>query len=257
MNVLLARSQVGMEQTAAVFERAGLKVIRAAVTEIRPPADWTLVDECLRRADSFDAWACTSMNGIHMLERRLTELDPDRSIAAWRIPIFVVGEASAAQVRQSGFVPVLPPRVIDARTLAAEMRRALQPGARILHVRGDLADETLRTGLESGGLVVEDAIVYHTAFVSKDEQEKIASLCADVQVDAIVFFSPSSVDGLIATMGASWVRGKIIASLGQRTSAALEPLGLRPSFVPSKPSIEIVAEYLATRAAVHPGKAST
>jgi uroporphyrinogen-III synthase len=246
MTVVLARTREGMARSSQEFERAGLTVVEAPVTTISAPVRWEEADRTLGRLSTYAALACTSANGLIALHRRISEAHPTFLPELARIPIYVVGSASADRARSSGLKPVLLNDVTDGLTLGAAMARVLPTGSRVLHVRGDRADGALREPLLAAGCTVDDVVVYRTCIADPHTLRSIAAACRNAHPDAVVYFSPSSVDGLDLALGTSWLRQVRAIPIGHRTAEALRARAIAPAFIPVRPSGEQIAAVLAS-----------
>ncbi len=244
ITVLLTRSRARMAETAAILEQEGIDVRCAAVTEIRSPETWTDMDRALEAVGSYDAIVCTSANGMDTLVDRARSRAPRVRDGISAIPMYVVGASSADRGAAHGLRTVLLPGVVDASSLATAMTKALPSGTRVLHVQGDLADRTLGATLNGHGIVVEDVIAYRTVQVSSDERERIGRECRATDIDAVVFFSPSAVDGLVACTGDAWIKDRSVIALGKRTTARLTSLGIEVAFAPTTPSVHEIMAFL-------------
>jgi uroporphyrinogen III methyltransferase/synthase len=246
MTVVLARTKEGMERSVQDFERAGLSVVQAPVTAIAPPEQWEDADRTLNTLSSYVALACTSANGISGLHQRISDAHPALISELARIPIYVVGSSSAERARKLGLKPVLLPDVADGVTLGAAMARVLLVGSRVLHVRGDLADASLRRSLLAAECIVDEAVVYRTRIADAETLRSIAEACRHANPDAVVYFSPSSVDGLELALGTFWLRQHRAIPLGERTADALRSRAISVEFIPDRPSGEQIAHALAS-----------
>jgi uroporphyrinogen-III synthase len=126
------------------------------------------------------------------------------------------------------------------------MSRVLLVGSRVLHARGDLADGALREHLLAAECVVDDVVVYRTCVADADTLRSIADVCRSGDPDAVIYFSPSSVDGLEMAMGGPWIRERKAVALGPRTAEALRSRSIQVAYIPDRPSIDLIAAYLST-----------
>lgn len=246
MTVVLARTREGMERSAQEFVRAGLVVVEAPVTAISPPERWEEADRTLVQLRSYAALACTSANGIAALHQRIAEAHPSLMPELTRIPIYVVGPASADRAHALGLKPVLLADVTDGLTLGTAMARVLLVGSRVLHVRGDLADGSVREPLLTAECAVDDVVVYRTVIADPQTLRSIAESCRHAHPDAVVYFSPSSVEGLERALGTTWLRQVRAIPLGHRTAEALRARAINAAFIPERPSGDRIASALAS-----------
>jgi uroporphyrinogen-III synthase len=116
---------------------------------------------------------CTSANGV----RALARLSGERAV-----PLFAVGEASAARAREDGFA-----RVDDLARLA---RQRLRPEAgRLLHVAGSDVAGDLAGQLRRAGFTVERAVLYEARPAAGLSAATVRALAGGL-IDFALFFSP-------------------------------------------------------------------
>lgn len=134
MRVLILRPAPGATATARLVAQAGCEPVPVALFEVAPIA-WTLPDR------AFDALVMTSANAARHGGARLAALR--------HLPLFVVGDATAAAARAAGFERVTVGDG-DADDIARLLDADLDPGARVLHLCG-----TKRRALPTRATVTE------------------------------------------------------------------------------------------------------
>ncbi|MEO0499581.1 MAG: uroporphyrinogen-III synthase [Pseudomonadota bacterium] len=121
MRVLVTRAKTQARRTAARLEALGHDVVEAPLLEI-VPVDFALPPR------SFDGVVITSANAVAA---------PAASAPLHRLPVFAMGEASAAAARAAGFADVEAIRAAGAAALYADLgARPKLAGARLLHLTG-------------------------------------------------------------------------------------------------------------------------
>lgn len=207
---LLTRPRAEAEALAAALAARGVAAQIEPVIEI---IDCAAEPPDLR---GVQALLCTSANGVRAVARLTAER---------RLPLFAVGEASAAAARRAGFAAVESAAgdVADlARLVAARLDR--QRG-RILHAAGSTVSGDLAGLLAPEGFVVERAVLYEARPVPALSPQAIAAL-ASGRIDLALFFSPRSAAifiDLAAAAGLAEVFGGITAL--SISAAADRPLG--------------------------------
>jgi uroporphyrinogen-III synthase len=122
-----------------------------------------------------------------------------------------------------GFVP-------GQRTaLAIATELPIEPGDRVLVVRGDLAGDGLATTLRARGAVVDDIVAYRTVEGPPTSGPLLERALAAGSLVAVVFTSGSTVRGLlsIAHAGVVDVRSIPAVCIGPETAAAATAAGFR------------------------------
>lgn len=172
MRVLLTRPAGDAEATAAALVARGHEPVVAPLFEIRPvPA----VIE-----DGFDAVAATSANALRMLDRRAVErLRP--------LPLFAVGDATAAAARGLGFSDVRSAGG-DADDLARLITEASPSVGRLLRLAGrDRRDDPFMSLPKT--LAVMTLVTYEAVAIT-ELPKAVVGMLARGDIAAVLHFSP-------------------------------------------------------------------
>ncbi len=139
------------------------------------------------------------------------------------VPVAAVGPAAAsAATRAGGRVEV------TGKTGAGGLLDTLRPllsGKRVAFPHAHGADPATNAGLQAAGADVMAESVYETTPIAP----------GDDHVDAVIFGSPSAVEG--------WSRSRrldrlVVAAMGATTATALIDRGHPPHVIPDRPSVE-------------------
>ena len=170
---------------------SGFIVVREALLATEPGTDVRWLDERLAEIPEGTGMAWTSRRAAEALVHALPR---DRGKLA-RVPMYVVGEESAAPLRSAGFSPLVPAEPLGAAALAQFIAsRASKDGLRrvvILHGNRSLPD--LSDGLRERGIEVEFLEVYRTRFLNADFGGVDVALDEGTAI-IVAFFSPSGVE---------------------------------------------------------------
>lgn len=172
---------------------------------------------------------CTSANGV----RALARLCGERAV-----PLFAVGDATAARARAEGFLQVESAGG-DAADLARLVRDRLCPGkGHLLHVAGSDVAGDLAGKLRQAGFAVERAVLYEAQPVAALSAACGRALAAGI-VDFALFFSPrtaaifarlATAAGLVAAL-----RFVTAVSISAAADMALAPLLWRERHIAERP----------------------
>src|SRR5581483_7546674 len=139
LRALVTRPRAEAVELATALERRGIAALIEPLIEIRfadlPPPDLAGVRAIL----------CTSANGV----RALARLTPERGL-----PLFAVGDATAARAREAGFAAV-----VSAAGTVEDLARLVR--ARLVPVAGSAVAGDLAAALP--GYAVERAVLYAAA----------------------------------------------------------------------------------------------
>ena len=123
---------------------------------------------------------CTSANGVRALARVTGER---------QLPLFAVGEATAARARAEGFTAVESAggAVADLVRLVTERLRPQNRG--LLHVAGNVVAGDLVGALRARGFVIERCVLYEARPVGALSASAVCALRSGM-IDLALFFSP-------------------------------------------------------------------
>ena len=134
----------------------------------------------------------TSTNGARALlkaaERVFTPFEATRFAA--------IGSATRRALEVEGVAVDFQPNHSTSADLAAEL--PVNPGDRVLIIRGDLADDELAVILRARGAEVDDVVAYLTREGPEASRALLRRATSDGPIDAVVFTSGSTVRGLLA-----------------------------------------------------------
>jgi uroporphyrinogen-III synthase len=191
MGALITRPREEAESLSAALAARGI----AAVIEPMMLIDY-------RAAPSPDlagvqAVLCTSANGV----RALARLTGERGL-----PLFAVGDATAARARAEGFTAVASAggAVTDLVRLAvAELR---PHDGRLLHIAGDVVAGDLAGALRAHGFAIERRVLYEARPVGALSTPAVSALRRGM-IDFALFFSPRSAAIFVRLAGIADVAG--------------------------------------------------
>jgi uroporphyrinogen-III synthase len=141
-----------------------------------------------------------------------------------RASIAAVGHATAARLRGHGYAVDFTPSVATGAALAREL--PMTSGV-VLLARSDRALPDLPRILRERGFSVREVAAYRTMTGARGDVERVTTLLASTRNPiAVVFHSPSAIDGLLAAIDAALVARAAIFAVGPSTlRAAHERLG--------------------------------
>jgi uroporphyrinogen III methyltransferase/synthase len=182
----------------AALAARGAEPIALPTVRIAPVADTARLDAALAEAcgGGFDWLVFTSANGVTAVADRLRACgqNPGELVG---VRVAAVGPATAMAAEELGLEVRVVPAARDVAALARELRNWVDRDTRVLYPRAAIGRETLQEELRAAGVSVMDIAAYRTL----PEHEVDAQVLARVRrgdVDAVTFFSPSSVDNFLA-----------------------------------------------------------
>jgi uroporphyrinogen III methyltransferase/synthase len=222
--IVLTRAADQSPESRRQLAQLGARVLEAPTIAVRPPDDWTAVDDALGQLSRYDWLIVTSANGVAALASRLEALRLDsRALGAVRIA--AVGKRTADALWQTLRVraDVVPDKFVAERI--AEQIDAR--GKRFLLLRADIARRELPRMLADAGGAVDDLTVYCNVPATALPDDVLNALRAG-EVDWITFTSSSTVRNMVDLLGAErgLLDGVKAASIGPITSATMRESGL-------------------------------
>jgi uroporphyrinogen-III synthase len=221
---LVTRPRGQAEALAAALGHRGIAALIEPMIEIDFPAVGPL------DLAGVQALLCTSANGVEALARASAER---------ALPLFAVGEASAAAARRAGFAKVESAGG-DAGDLARLVAGRLDPQAgRLLHAAGGAVAGDLAGTLGGHGFIVSHAVLYEARPAASLSGEVRRALSAGL-IDLALFFSPRSAAifvGLARSAGLAAACAGIAAfSISAAADRALAALAWRARYVADRPN---------------------
>ena len=181
---------------------------------------------------------CTSVNGVRALARVTGE--------RW-LPLFAVGEATAARAHAEGFTTVESAcgAVADLVRLAAERLRP-QDG-RLLHAAGNIVAGDLVGALRARGFAIERSVLYEARPVGALSAPAVRALRCGTTAFAL-FFSPGTAAIFVRLAAAAGIAGccKTITALAisEAADAVLAGLPWRDRRVAERPNQPALLDML-------------
>lgn len=159
-------------------------------------------------AGDLDWVVVTSATGVGRLRAALGDADPGPGVA-----VAAIGPATARALTATGFtVDLVADRAVGEGLVEVFPRG---PG-RVVRIRPEEARDVVADGLRAKSWIVDEVVAYRTvpAVIDADTARCVRA------ADAITFTSPSTVDSVVASVGASGLPD-VVASIGPVTTRAL------------------------------------
>ncbi len=225
--VTRARAQAG--ELSAMLEDLGTQVLEFPTIEIRPPQDFTPLDEAIRELDGFDWLVFTSVNGVDAFLKRLAHHGLDVRAVSRETKIAAIGPATTERIEATGLLVDVVPREYRAESLLEEIAEASMAGQRILIPRAKVAREVLPEKLREAGAEVVVPSAYESVPSDKGKASLAASLEAG-EVDCVTFTASSTVENFVQAFGEE--AGRLleetrVACIGPITADTARGYGLR------------------------------
>ena len=237
MRALVTRPRAEAEALAALLAKRGIKAV------IEPLMEVAHHSEPLPDMAGVQAILCTSANGVRALALALA--GDERGV-----PVFAVGDATAARARAEGFHHVESAGG-DVEDLVYLVRQRLAPQAgKLLHVAGNVVAGDLGGALREAGFTVERVMLYE-AEAATSLTPATAQLVADGGFDFALFFSPRTAAIFVRLIEAAdlaaGLRPTIAVSISAAADAVLVDLPFRERLIAHPPTQAALLELIDRR----------
>jgi uroporphyrinogen III methyltransferase/synthase len=233
------------DQAAALTDRLralGAEAISLPTIEIRPPDDWTPLDEAISRLDTYDWLIFTSANGVNKFIERLDQSPSD--LRCLRARICAIGPATAEALSTLHLkVDRLPAEYVAESLLQAFAGDDLN-GKRILLPRALVARDLIPAQLEQRGARVDVVAAYQTVIPAAAAPHAQRLFAAPRRPDWITFTSSSTVKNFLSVCPKENLEAVRVASIGPITSGTARELGLSVDQEASRYTIDGLIEAI-------------
>jgi uroporphyrinogen III methyltransferase / synthase len=240
---VVTRSRDQASRLVEALNQAGARCLEVPTIEIRPPADFGLLDAALQHLGRYDWVIFTSANGVRAFMDRLFHLGGDVRVLG-RAQIAVIGPATAEALKPYGLSAEVVPKTFQAEGLLEALTPRLMGGRRMLLARAEQAREVLPQGLARMGMDVDVVPVYR-AVPPASVPEEAARLLKEGRVDILTFTSSATVHNFAALIGKdrfqTLAAGAAVASIGPITTDTLQEYGITPAIEPTAFTIPALA----------------
>jgi len=244
--IVVTRAAAQAQRFVNLLQAAGARVLETPTISIEPPTSWGPLDAALDAAGSFTWLAFTSVNGVAMVDRRLTGRRLTwGSFAQARVS--AIGPATAEALAEHGLRVEVVPREYRAEGLVDALRPLLAAGDRILLPRAAQTRDLLVKQLAHLGAVVTEVAAYTTKRVGTTGATLRNALAAGT-VDAVTFTSSSTARNFAEMFTEeerqAWLAAVTVASIGPITAATAAEYGLLTRVMPSEYTIPALARAI-------------
>jgi uroporphyrinogen-III synthase len=249
IRVLIPRTVKRGATLAEALTAAGAEPLAVPLIAIEPPEDWTPFDAAIGSlARGEYAWVVvTSLSTVDALVDRaeLVGLDLAALLGSPHAPksddppalVAAVGASTARELARHDVPVALIPKLKQwAGGLVAEFPHPTEDSKPVLVPQGDLADDTVLTGLGALGWEPHSVRAYRTV-AAPDPDPYVAELFTTGGLDAVVLTSGSTARRLVEVFGKP-PSSTIVCCIGPRTAEVARECGLTVTAVAKIPSYQ-------------------
>jgi uroporphyrinogen-III synthase len=245
--IILTRPRGQSAEWRARLEALGAQVLELPLIQVTKDYDKTTLVEAFAEIAQYEWLIFTSANGVRIFfEEFFRAFDDIRALGLAQIA--VVGEATAAAVREHHLRVELQPKKANAEELAKLLlERESIDSAKLLVVTGNLNRDTLVDMLNEARAIVDRLPLYKTEEVDLTG-DPVAGDFRQNGADAILFASPSAAqsffDQAAGLKPGAKARKPLAGSIGPTTTATMKQLGLPVDFEAAEPTLESLVAAL-------------
>ena len=244
---MVTRAAAQAERFIQLLEAAGARVLAAPAIVIGPPPSWEPLDAALDALGSFTWVIFTSVNGVAMVDRRLSSRRLAWAALAGR-RVAAIGPATADALAEHGVRVDLVPEEYRAEGLLERLRGVVTPADRVLLPRAAQTRDVLVTGLRHLGAQVTEVPAYATRRAEGGAARLREALAAGT-IDAVTFTSSSTARNFAELFTEDerrdWLGHVTVASIGPITAGTAAEYGLTTDVMPDEYTIPALARALA------------
>jgi uroporphyrinogen-III synthase len=245
--IVLTRPAGSATEWRTRLEAQGATVIDLPLIQVTKDVNLETLAEVFQELSRYEWVIFTSVNGVkYFFDEFHRVFDDIRSIGLVRIA--VVGEATAAAVREQHLRVDLQPKKASGDELAKELiKRESMDSAKVLVVTGNRNRDNLIEQLHEARTIVDQLPVYRTEETDLSADPVAADFRAK-GADAILFASPSAAQSFFDQAAALKLGAKakrpLAGSIGSTTTAAMKQLGLPVDFEAAEASLDSLVAAL-------------
>lgn len=243
--VVITRAAEQSGPLSAALREAGAEPLLMPLVAFAPPENLAPLDEALR-ASNVQWIFFTSQNAVRAVQERAQHLGLSAESLWPGARIGAVGPATSEAAEAAGFHVTYVANKHQGTALANELGERLR-GMTVLLPRSDRAGQDLVDVLDELGASPVEVVAYKTVAPSTSDAASPAAVLPD-SPDAILFFSPSAVNQLAASLGAAAFEAlsqrAALVAIGPVTQKALQSAGISRIVLARETSVEGVLAAL-------------
>jgi len=244
--IVVTRAAAQAQRFTQLLEAAGARVLEAPAIVIAPPSSWEPLDAALAALDTYTWVIFTSVNGVAMVDRRLTARGFTWSAMSGR-RVAAIGPATADALAEHGVRPDVVPGEYRAEGLVERLRAVMTPVDRVLLPRAAQTRDVLVTELRRLGALVNEVAAYTTRRGDAGTARLREALAAGT-IDAVTFTSSSTARNFAELFTdderRAWLSRVTVASIGPITAATAAEYGMTTDVMPGEYTIPALAKAL-------------
>lgn len=197
------------------FEDMGFETLIIPTIRIKP-VNLDMLDEKIKDF-SYDYLVFTSVKAVRIFFKRLTENYDIRKLG--HVKICAIGEKTKEEIEKYHLKVDILPKSFVGENLVSEMKKKVKKDDRIFFPHSNLSRKKIIESLKSLG-DLDEMVIYDNLIAEKIDDK-------DLDFDAIIFTSSSTVNNFIKLYGKESLQSAKIFSIGEITSRTIREFGLK------------------------------
>ena len=245
--VLVTRPEGQADKLKTLLEEQGARVEIQPAIAILPPDSWVEVDEVINRLNEYAYAVFSSVNGVNMFLRRLSELGCG-SDALKSLCVAAVGASTATELERRGVRVQIVPDEYRAENLAAAIvedvkkRSDEQKSVKSAIFRASRGRDILKPQLESVGIETTQVVVYKSEDVLNPNPKIVEKLNSGA-IDWVALTSSAIAQSTINMLGDALRKAKI-ACISPITAEVVEKNGFAVDAIAEPYTMEGLAKAI-------------
>ncbi len=227
--VLITRGKGQADGLKESIEKNGGTPLLVPLLEFTLPDHMEDVQQRFEELLTYDWIILTSQNGVDFFFKLLG--NPPSKLPK----IAVIGSKTEIALKRHGYKADFVPAQFVAEGFVAEFNTLLDPGARVLLAKGNLARAVIAEAINEAGAICDEVIIYHTV-LPRSSEKKLVQLIKNHEIDIMTFTSSSTVNHFTQIMKSheldTYIDRIIIACIGPIAAKTAEKHGLSVDVCP-------------------------
>jgi uroporphyrinogen III methyltransferase/synthase len=232
--VLVTRASGQAAQLVSKLNSLGARVYAIPAIETEPLSKPSGLKEALLKISEYDHLVFTSVNGVYFFLRHLEKTGTSPA----QLPqALCVGPKTAETWRKAGGIVSVVPEKYTAGELLSVLGDDLS-GISLLVLRPDHVKTELGLLLRKRGAKVDEIVLYRT-LIREENARALTGLMKKDELDAVLFASPSAVEGTLSMMGdREKLQNPLVVCIGPTTARAALDAGLERVVFPEDHTVD-------------------
>ena len=236
--MLVTRPRERAEELCFLLEDEGAEVLSIPLLELRPPEDPRPLASAAEHIQRYKWVVFASPSSVDALMEALREAGTTDRLR--RVKVAAVGPRTARTAEAFGLEVAAEPEEGTGEALFQVIKDTLQGGDEVLLPAAEEGRRELEDGLREMGVLVTRVTAYRST--SAPLSPDALALLEATPPDVALFASPRTADAFLDAVGRERLGTSRVVAIGPTTAAALERLGLPPTTVAERPTMESLVD---------------